>query len=194
MDGIVLVTVCDPLNGCTRWSLCSSRFYLEYLLDVSMTWCLWRVTGHSVARDTRDVSRITTDHHTRVRCISLMLLRFLWCCFHLFSPCMLLFFKLFLLMLCYHCMGFDFFFLTQSFCAILVSVLFFFGWSGSFFLSTIGSVAVYKDIIATLKLQTMYHFVTNIIHTGIGANCLLELVVRTTSVLSCILCDGKNAA
>ena len=71
-------------------------------------------------------------------------------------------------MLCYHCMGFDFFFFfTQSFCAILVSVLFFFGWSGSFFLSTIGSVAVYKDIIATLKLQTMYHFVTYIIHTGI---------------------------
>ena len=135
MDGIVLVTVCDPLNGCTRWSLCSSRFYLEYLLDVSMTWCLWRVTGHSVARDTRDVSRITTDHHTRVRCISLMLLRFLWWCFHLFSPRMLLFFLIVFIdaLLPLHGFWFFFFFFTQSFCAILVSVLFLFGWFGSFF-------------------------------------------------------------
>ena len=89
----VLVTVCgcSPFNGCPRRSLYSTSFYLEYLLDVSMTWCSWRVTGDSVARDTRDVSRITTDHHTQVLYTSLMLLRFLWCRLLLCSSCILLY-------------------------------------------------------------------------------------------------------
>ena len=110
------------------------QFLPGVLLDVSMTWCSWRVTGDSATRDTCDLSRITTDHHTQVPFVSLMSMRFLWWCFHLFSPRMLLFFLIVFIdaLLPLHGFWFFFFFFTQSFCAILVSVLFFFGWSGSF--------------------------------------------------------------